>query len=44
MRKHGLISDRKHLAELLNFDLAAPDYEHLQRMVAHSVEIKENIV
>lgn len=44
MIKHGLISDRKHLAELLNFDLAAPDYEHLQRMVAHSVEIKENIV
>lgn len=44
MLKHGLISDEEHLAELLNFSLAEPDYEHLQQMVAHSVEIKENIV
>lgn len=44
MLKHGLISDDTHLAELLNFSLSAPDYKHLQQMVAHSVEIKENIV
>lgn len=44
MLKHGLISDHKHLAELLNFNLANPDYDQLQQMVARSVEIKENIV
>lgn len=44
MLKHGLISDRQHLAELLNFELENPDYALLQKMVAQSVEIKENIV
>ncbi len=44
MLKHGLISDDVHLAELLNFQLSAPNYQQLQQMVAHSVEIKENVV
>ena len=35
MLKHGLISDDAHLAELLNFQLSAPNYQQLQQMVAH---------
>lgn len=44
MLKHGLISTPEHWAELLNFDLNKIDYDTLQRLVAHSVSIKENIV
>jgi len=44
MLKHGLISTPEHWAELLNFDLNEIDYDTLQRLVAHSVSIKENIV
>ena len=44
MLKHGLISDTKHWAELLQFDLQEPDYDRLQELVAHSVKIKEEIV
>ena len=44
MLKHGLISNRKNWAELLNFDLDEVDYKHLQDMVATSVAIKERVV
>jgi 3-dehydroquinate synthase len=45
MLKHGLINDDvKHLAELLNFDFEHIDYSKLQRLVGHSVSIKEGIV
>lgn len=44
MLKHGIISTTEHWAELLRFNLAEPDLAVLQRMVAHSVSIKEEIV
>lgn len=44
MLKHGLISDVGHWAELVNFDLACPDYAALQRMTGQSVQVKERIV
>lgn len=44
MLKHGLISNNKMWAELLNFDLQNPDYEQLQLLLEKSVKIKENIV
>ncbi len=44
MLKHGLISDTKHWAELLQFNLSDIDYSELQQLVAHSVSIKEKIV
>ena len=44
MLKHGLISTREHLAELLSFDIEAPDLPVLGRMVADSVKVKERIV
>ncbi len=44
MVKHGLISDETHWAELLRFDLDAPDYAELQRLVARSIRVKEDIV
>lgn len=44
MLKHGLISSEAHWAELVRFDLDAPDLDALQQMVAHSVSIKEKIV
>ncbi len=44
MLKHGLISTTEHWAELLKFDWACPDYQALQALVGHSVQIKENIV
>lgn len=44
MLKHGLISTTEHWAELLNFDLNHIDYKELQKLVAQSVQIKENIV
>ncbi|MCQ2238399.1 MAG: 3-dehydroquinate synthase [Bacteroidaceae bacterium] len=44
MLKHGLISDTKHWAELIRFNLADIDYIKLQELVAHSVGIKEKIV
>ncbi len=44
MLKHGLISNREHLAELLNFDLNNPDLTLLGEMVGRSVEVKEKIV
>ena len=44
MLKHGLISDTKMWAELVNFDLHNPDYAQLSRMLADSVKVKERIV
>ena len=44
MVKHGLISDEAHWAELLRFDLDAPDFAVLQGLVARSIRVKEDIV
>ena len=44
MLKHGLISDETMWAELVNFELAKPDLQQLQQMVAQSVAVKERIV
>ena len=44
MLKHGLISDEKMWAELMNFELEQPDLRQLSRMVADSVAVKERIV
>lgn len=44
MLKHGLISDERMWAELMNFDIHEPDLDGLRRMVAESVEVKERIV
>lgn len=44
MLKHGLLSSKEHWAELLTFDITAPDYATLQNLVAKSVAIKEEIV
>ena len=44
MLKHGLISEDKMWAELLNYDLENPDLQKLSRMVADSVAVKERIV
>ena len=44
MLKHGLISNEKMWAELIIFDLARPDLQQLQTMVADSVAVKQRIV
>lgn len=44
MLKHGLISNERMWAELVSFDLGQPDLWQLQRMVADSVQVKEQIV
>ena len=44
MLKHGLISDEKMWAELINFDVEQPDFRQLNRMVADSVAVKQRIV
>lgn len=44
MLKHGLISNKKMWAELLNFDLDKVDYSKLSKMVADSIKVKEDIV
>ncbi|QUB47716.1 3-dehydroquinate synthase [Prevotella sp. oral taxon 475] len=44
MLKHALIKDEKMWAEHLNFPLEQPDFAVLQRLVAQSVEVKEQIV
>ncbi|MDE7378337.1 MAG: 3-dehydroquinate synthase [Paraprevotella sp.] len=44
MLKHGLISNERHWAELINFDLRQADLPRLQQMVATSVAVKERIV
>ena len=44
MLKHGLISNEKMWAELMNFDLAHPNLQQLRTMVADSVAVKQRIV
>lgn len=44
MLKHGLISSREHLNELLAFDLEQIDYARLKELVGESVRVKEEIV
>lgn len=44
MLKHGLISDKAHWAELLNFDTRNINYHTLKQLVGRSVAVKENIV
>lgn len=44
MLKHALLSTTEDWAELLNFDIASPDFDILQALVAKSVAIKERIV
>jgi len=44
MLKHGLISNERMWAELLNFDLGEPNRGRLQQMVAQSVRVKEEVV
>ena len=44
MLKHGLISNEQMWAELMNYDVEAPDFGQLQRMVAESVAVKQRIV
>lgn len=44
MLKHGLISDRKMLNDLLAFDLDTPNFDTLLPMVGESIAVKERIV
>ncbi|MBP5799115.1 MAG: 3-dehydroquinate synthase [Prevotella sp.] len=44
MLKHGLINTEQMWAELLNYDVEAPDFGLLQRMVEASVAVKQRIV
>ena len=44
MIKHGLISNEATWSELMALDILQPDYRKLQRMVADSISVKENIV
>ncbi|MGN0309610.1 MAG: 3-dehydroquinate synthase family protein, partial [Bacteroides sp.] len=44
MLKHGLISNKQHLDELLSFDLELIDYARLKSLVGESVKVKEDIV
>ncbi len=41
MLKHGLIKSPEHWNELMLFDLENIDYEKLQKIIAHSVAVKE---
>jgi 3-dehydroquinate synthase len=44
MIKHGLIYSPEHLEELEIFDLENIDYDHLQEIIRHSVNVKEYFV
>ena len=44
MIKHGLIHSIDHLLELKNFDLVNIDYDLLQEIIKHSVNVKEYFV
>ena len=44
MIKHGLIYNSEHLKELEEFDLENIDYDHLQEIIRHSVNVKEYFV
>lgn len=44
MLKHGLISNTRHWAELINFDTNRIDYIKLKELISSSIQVKENIV
>ncbi|MCK3685925.1 3-dehydroquinate synthase [Maribellus sp. YY47] len=44
MIKHGLIHNPEHLAELKPFDFDNIDYDNLQEIIRHSVNVKEYFV
>nr|WP_319270273.1 3-dehydroquinate synthase [uncultured Draconibacterium sp.] len=44
MIKHGLIHSPQHLAELKDFDFDTIDYDLLQEIIRHSVNVKEHFV
>jgi len=44
MIKHGLIYNPQHLKELEKFDLENIDYDHLQKVIRDSVNVKEYFV
>ena len=44
MLKHGIISNTEHWNDLMNFNMKQIDYQALQTLVSHSVNIKEEIV
>ncbi len=44
MIKHGLIYSTDHLAELENFDIENIDYDLLEKIIEHSVNVKEYFV
>lgn len=44
MIKHGLIYSPEHLNELQEFDISAIDYDNLQEVIRHSVNVKEYFV
>jgi len=44
MIKHGLINSPKHLEELEKYNLENIDYDHLQEIISHSVQVKEYFV
>lgn len=44
MLKHALLNNVQAWAEHLDFDLAAPDFERLQKMVGESIALKQRIV
>lgn len=44
MLKHGLLSNDKMWAELLQFNILQPDLAHLQAMVEAGIQVKEHIV
>jgi len=44
MIKHGLIYNPDHLKELMDFDLKTINYTELQKLIRHSVKVKEYFV
>ncbi len=44
MLKHSLLEDETMWADHMRFDLAQPDYAHLQELVAQSIKCKSRIV
>ncbi len=44
MLKHSLLEDETMWADHMRFDLARPDYAHLQELVAQSIKCKSRIV
>ncbi len=44
MIKHGLIFSTKHLAELKDFDFESINYDLLEEIIKHSVNVKEHFV